>query len=116
MHNAGCSSLQGWQKGRKYLPYALAASSRLFVWTIAAQLAAGTCILLWLCDWVKDKGLSDGYTLVFGLNIAAGERRAIFYSDRHASQLRTSYGFIWLEKPIKPVLGRAVSRSAACTA
>ena len=78
MHNAGCSSLQGWQKGRKYLPYALAASSWLFVWTIAAQLAAGTCILIWLCDWVKDKGLSDGYTLVFGLNIAAGERRARF--------------------------------------
>jgi preprotein translocase subunit SecY len=80
-----CSLLmQGWQKGRKYLPYALAASSRLFVWTIAAQLAAGTCILIWLCDWVKDKGLSDGYTLVFGLNIAAGGRPAMLYSDRHA--------------------------------
>ena len=70
--SVGWFSLQGWCKAKKYLPYALVAPSRLFVWTLATQLAAGTCILIWLCDWVKDKGLSDGYTLVFGLNIAAG--------------------------------------------
>lgn len=67
------SSLQGLQAAKRYLPFAMVQQTRLFVWQTASWLTAGTVILIWLCDAVKAKGLSDGYGLVFGLNLAAGQ-------------------------------------------
>lgn len=49
-----------------------AAAQRIFVLHTATYLTAGTAVLIWLCDAVKEKGISDGYSLLFGLNIVAG--------------------------------------------
>lgn len=62
----------GLRAAGRYLPYTIVQNQRVFVWQTAVQLTAGTATLIWLCDAVKAKGLSDGYSLVFGLNLAAG--------------------------------------------
>lgn len=66
---------QGLRTARQYLPHAVAAAGqqRAFLLQTAVYLTAGTAVLIWLCDAVKAKGISDGYSLLFGLNIVAGE-------------------------------------------
>lgn len=91
---------QGLKAAGRYLPYAITQHKRAFMWQTAVQLTAGTAILIWLCDAVKAKGLSDGYSLVFGLNLAAGGSFiSIFYTlPRSLRSAASSFGL----EPVKP--------------
>ena len=65
--------MQGIGVARRYAAFALVPVTRAFFLRTATHLTAGTAVLVWACDAVKDKGISDGYSLIFGLNLVSGE-------------------------------------------